>query len=61
MAEAVRPVVDLAPAQRNRSVVVPADRVSTALLGSPARDAIAARDLCAEIEACGSSRRALPR
>ncbi|MHA7956339.1 hypothetical protein ACX9I7_01085 [Streptomyces sp. L500] len=60
VAEAIRPVLDLTPAQRNRGIIVSADRVSTALLRSPARDAVTAQDLRAEIEAYGSSRRALP-
>ncbi|MEV4440718.1 hypothetical protein AB0K09_17155, partial [Streptomyces sp. NPDC049577] len=60
-AEAIRPVLDLAPAHRNRGIVVSADRVGAALLQGPASGASAARDLRAEIEAYGSSRPALQR
>ncbi|MCD9165771.1 hypothetical protein [Streptomyces albireticuli] len=60
-AEAIRPVLDLAPAHRNRGIVVSADRVGAALLRDPARNAATARDLRAEIEAYSPSRLALPR
>lgn len=58
-AEAIRPVLDLAPAQRNRGIVVSAARVGSALLG-PARDTVSAQELRAEIEAYSPSRLALP-
>ncbi|GAA0439144.1 hypothetical protein [Streptomyces luteireticuli] len=60
-AEALRPVLDLAPAQRNRGIVVSAARVGNATLRSPARDAVTARDIRAEIEAYTTQRTALPR
>ncbi|MEU1307849.1 hypothetical protein ABZ419_02980 [Streptomyces cinnamoneus] len=60
-AEAIRPVLDLAPAHRNRGIIVSADRVGTALLRGSARDAVTARDLRAEIEAYSPNRPALPR
>ncbi|KAB7845674.1 hypothetical protein FRZ00_13665 [Streptomyces mobaraensis] len=60
-AEAVRPVLDLAPAHRNRGIVVSVDRVGAALLHGPVRGATAARDLRAEIEAYSPNRPALPR
>ncbi|WKK23918.1 hypothetical protein QZH56_35405 [Streptomyces olivoreticuli] len=60
-AEAIRPVLDLGPAHRNRGIIVSADRVGAALLRGPARDAAAARDLRAEIEAYSPGRPALPR
>lgn len=59
--EAIRPVLDLATAHRNRGIVVSADRVGAALLRSPARDAFTARELRSEIDAYGSNRPALPR
>ncbi|NVK77699.1 hypothetical protein HG542_08470 [Streptomyces morookaense] len=58
-AEAIRPVLDLAPAQRNRGIVVSAARVGSALL-DPARDTVSAQELRAEIEAYSPSRLALP-
>ncbi|MER5780237.1 hypothetical protein ABT104_00700 [Streptomyces mobaraensis] len=60
-AEAVRPVLDLAPAHRNRGIVVSVDRVGAALLHGPTREATAARDLRSEIEAYSPNRPALPR
>lgn len=60
-AEAVRPVLDLAPALRNRGIVVSASRVGAALPNGAAREAAVTRDLREEIEAYGSQRTALPR
>lgn len=60
-ADAIRPVLDLPPSHRNNGIVVSAIRVKSALAGSPARTAVIARDLRAEIEAFPTSRPALPR
>ncbi|MER5549428.1 hypothetical protein ABT072_45290 [Streptomyces sp. NPDC002589] len=60
-AEAIRPVLDLPVSHRNNGIVVSALRVRQALTRSPAHDAAAARDLCAEIEVFPASRPALPR
>jgi hypothetical protein len=59
--EAIRPVLDLPVSHRTNGIVVSALRVRQALMSSPARNAVAARDLRAEIEAFPASRRALPR
>ncbi|MDI3407657.1 hypothetical protein [Streptomyces cavernicola] len=59
-AEAVRPVLDLAPTHRNNGIVVSADRVRAALTRSPACDAVVAQDLRAEIEMYRPLRSALP-
>ncbi|MFD5790485.1 hypothetical protein ACFWH1_28165 [Streptomyces sp. NPDC127037] len=59
--EAIRPVLDLPVSHRNNGIIVSAQRVRQALAGDPARTAVAARDLLAEIEAFPVSRRALPR
>ncbi|WP_244888910.1 hypothetical protein [Kitasatospora aureofaciens] len=59
--EAIRPVLDLPVSHRNNGIVGSALRVRQALMNSPARTAVAAQDLCAEIESFPSSRRALPR
>ncbi len=60
-AEAIRPVLDLPVSHRNNGIVISALRVRQALMSSPARTAVAARDLRAEIEAFPASRPALPR
>ncbi|MFC5804523.1 hypothetical protein [Streptomyces formicae] len=60
-AEAVRPVLDLAPSHRNNGIVVSTDRVRAALTRGPVRDAVVARDLRAEIEMYQPARPALPR
>lgn len=60
-AEAVRPVLDLAPSHRNNGIVVSADRVRAAVARSSARDAVVARDLRAEIEMFRPTRPALLR
>ena len=51
VAEAVRPVLDLPPAQRNRGIVVSAQRVQQALMRGPASTSHLARDLREEIGA----------
>ncbi|MFE2844340.1 hypothetical protein ACFXKS_12380 [Streptomyces scopuliridis] len=48
-AEAIRPVLDLAPSHRNNGIVVSAERVRDALVRSASRDATVARDLSTEI------------
>ncbi|MFI0020092.1 hypothetical protein [Streptomyces griseus] len=48
-ADALRPVLDLPPAQRNRGIVVSTHRVHHTLTASPARAALLARDLRDEI------------
>ncbi|WP_253915823.1 hypothetical protein [Streptomyces sp. NRRL S-31] len=60
-AEAIRPVLDLPASHRNNGIIVSAMRVRHALMSSPARTAVAARDLGAEIEAFPRARPALPR
>ncbi|MEV7660100.1 hypothetical protein AB0O39_38860 [Streptomyces anulatus] len=47
--DALRPVLDLPPAQRNRGIVVSAQRVHRALAHSPARSSLLARELREEI------------
>ncbi|MFJ9319410.1 hypothetical protein [Streptomyces globisporus] len=47
--DALRPVLDLPPAQRNRGIVVSARRVHRALGHSPARTSHLARELREEI------------
>ncbi|MEU2248146.1 hypothetical protein [Streptomyces sp. NPDC019224] len=59
--EAIRPVLDLPVSHRNNGIIVSAQRVRQALGGNPARTAVAAQDLLAEIEAFPVSRRTLPR
>ncbi|MEN8656102.1 hypothetical protein ABCR94_37410 [Streptomyces sp. 21So2-11] len=58
-AEAVRPVLDLAPSHRNSGIIVSADRVRAALARGSVRDAVVARDLRAEIEMYRPARPAL--
>ncbi|MFH8439354.1 hypothetical protein ACH4A3_29535 [Streptomyces sp. NPDC018007] len=48
-ADALRPVLDLPRAQRNRGIVISAQRVHHALPRSPARSALLARDLGEEL------------
>lgn len=60
-AEATRPVLNLPSSHRDNGIVVSALRVRRALMASPARTAVVARDLRAEIEAFPASRPALPR
>ncbi|MGW2856945.1 hypothetical protein ACWDAZ_35170 [Streptomyces sp. NPDC001215] len=60
-ADAIRPVLDLPVTHRNNGIVVSALRVRQALMSSPTRTAVVARDLRAEIEAFPASRPALPR
>ncbi|WP_345942411.1 hypothetical protein [Streptomyces sp. SID2888] len=60
-AQAIRPVLDLPVSHRNNGIVVSALRVRQALMASPARTAVTARDLRAEIEAFPAHRPALPR
>ncbi|MEV5481548.1 MULTISPECIES: hypothetical protein [Streptomyces] len=59
-AEAVRPVLELAPSHRNNGIVVSTDRVRAALYRGPVHDAAVARDLRAEIEMYRPARPALP-
>ncbi|MFI1443201.1 hypothetical protein [Streptomyces fructofermentans] len=59
-AEAIRPVLDLPASHRNNGIVVSALRVRQELMSGPARTAVVARDLRAEIEAFPASRPALP-
>ncbi|WP_281156709.1 hypothetical protein [Streptomyces sp. HYC2] len=59
-ADAIRPVLDLPASHRNNGIIVSAMRVRHALTSSPARSAVAAKDLRAEIEAFPTSRPALP-
>ncbi|GAA3304748.1 hypothetical protein GCM10020295_56670 [Streptomyces cinereospinus] len=49
------------PSHRNNGIIVSATRVKHALTSGPARTAVIARDLRAEIEAFPTSRPALPR
>jgi hypothetical protein len=60
-AQAIRPVLDLPASYRNNGIVVSAMRVRGALLHSPARTAVTAKELRAEIEAFPANRPALPR
>lgn len=60
-AEAIRPVLDLPASHRNNGIVVSALRVRHALMQGPARTAVVARDLRAEIESFPTGRPALPR
>ncbi|MEV6179909.1 hypothetical protein [Streptomyces sp. NPDC052015] len=60
-AAAMRPVLDLPSSHRNNGIIVSAMRVRNTLTASPARTAVAARDLRAEIEAFPVGRPALPR
>ncbi|MFJ3825278.1 hypothetical protein [Streptomyces nodosus] len=60
-AQAIRPVLDLPVSHRNNGIVVSALRVRQGLMASPARTAVTARDLRAEIEAFPAHRPALPR
>lgn len=48
-ADALRPVLDLPRAQRNRGIVISAQRVHHTLTRSPARSALLARDLGEEL------------
>jgi hypothetical protein len=59
-AAAIRPVLDLPASHRNNGIVMSAMRVRQALTSGPAREAVVARDLRAEIEAFPASRPALP-
>ncbi|MGW0956045.1 hypothetical protein [Streptomyces sp. NPDC002545] len=54
-------MLDLPASHRNNGIFVSAMRVRHALTSSPARSAVAAKDLRAEIEAFPTSRPALPR
>jgi hypothetical protein len=58
-ADAIRPVLDLPPIQRNRGIVVSAQRVHGALTREPVRTALLARDLREEIALYAPSRPAL--
>ncbi|OKJ90964.1 hypothetical protein AMK31_04045 [Streptomyces sp. TSRI0107] len=60
-ADAIRPVLELPPSHRNNGIVVSTMRVKSALTSSPARSAVTARDLRAEIEAFPTSRPSVPR
>ncbi|MFI1257166.1 hypothetical protein ACH4U6_25770 [Streptomyces netropsis] len=57
-AEAVRPVLDLPPNQRNAGIIGSVQRVRASLTHGPVRNALTARELCEEI-AVFSSRPAL--
>ncbi|WP_164291225.1 hypothetical protein [Streptomyces sp. SID11385] len=59
-ADALRPVLDLPPAQRNKGIVVSAGRVATTLTNSPARTSVLARELREEIAQFTTVRLALP-
>ncbi|WP_233227482.1 hypothetical protein [Streptomyces sp. I4(2020)] len=59
-AAAIRPVLDLPASHRNNGIVMSAMRVRQALTSGPAREAVVARDLRAEIEAFPASWPALP-
>ncbi|WP_232108297.1 MULTISPECIES: hypothetical protein [Streptomyces] len=61
VADAIRPVLDLPVSQRNRGIVVSAQRVQAALTREPVRTAILARELREEIALYPPSRPALPR
>ncbi|MET8677115.1 hypothetical protein ABZW18_05815 [Streptomyces sp. NPDC004647] len=54
-AEAIRPVLDLPPAQRNHGIIVSVRRVQDALTGSETRTAQLSKDLRAEIEVFSST------
>ncbi|WP_371580567.1 hypothetical protein [Streptomyces sp. NBC_01314] len=60
-AAAIRPVLDLPPRQRNRGIVVSAQRVQVALSRESVRTAVVARDLREEIALYPPSRPALLR
>lgn len=61
-AEAVRPVLDLAPDRRNAGIIVSVQRVRGALMQPSVRSAVTARSLSEEIAAFSSHRPlALPR
>ncbi|MFH8805529.1 hypothetical protein ACH4F6_39315 [Streptomyces sp. NPDC017936] len=60
-AAAMRPVLDLPSTHRSNGIIVSTMHVRSALTAGPARTAVAARDLRAEIEAFPVSRPALPR
>ncbi|WP_225827087.1 hypothetical protein [Streptomyces naphthomycinicus] len=60
-ADAIRPVLNLPASHRNNGIVVSTARVRKALESGPARTAVTARDLRAEIEAFPASGHALPR
>ncbi|MBV7697728.1 hypothetical protein KWI83_19380 [Streptomyces sp. TRM70350] len=60
-ADAIRPVLDLPAGQRNRGIVVSAQRVQAALAREPIRTAILARELREEIALYPPSRPALTR
>jgi hypothetical protein len=60
-ADAIRPVLDLPSSQRNRGIVVSAQRVQAALAREPVRTTQLARDLREEIALYAPSRPALPR
>ena len=53
-AEAVQPVLDLPPNQRNAGIIGSVQRVRTSLMRGPVRDALAARELREEITAFSS-------
>ncbi|MGW0078773.1 hypothetical protein ACWDU9_26730 [Streptomyces cellulosae] len=53
-------MLDLPASHRNNGIVMSAMRVRQALTSSPAREAVIARDLRAEIKAFPASRPALP-
>ncbi|MFD7895498.1 hypothetical protein [Streptomyces sp. NPDC059743] len=59
-ADALRPVLDLPTDQRNRGIVVSAQRVRTALAQGPVRTAAVARELREEIGQFSPTRLALP-
>jgi hypothetical protein len=59
-AEAIRPVLDLAPSHRNNGIVRSAGRVRDALARGAARDALVARELSTEISMFQPVRPALP-
>ncbi|MFB7272992.1 hypothetical protein [Streptomyces sp. NPDC056244] len=60
-ADALRPVLDLPTDQRNRGIVVSAQRVQTALTRGAVRTAVVAKELREEIAQFSASRLALPR
>ncbi|MEV5420917.1 hypothetical protein [Streptomyces albogriseolus] len=53
-------MLDLPASHRNNGIVMSAMRVRHAVMSGPAREAVVARDLRAEIEAFPTSRPALP-
>ncbi|WP_432160816.1 hypothetical protein [Streptomyces sp. NRRL F-5630] len=59
-ADALRPVLDLPPAQRSKGIVVSAGRVATTLTNSAARTSVLARELREEIAQFTTVRLALP-